>query len=397
MKGSISVLNSGSSSIKFSLFDQVEEEELRLVFSGQVDGIGVMPKFKAKDAAGTILADEQGDDHPGLDHQQHIGRIISFVRQQRIKLGLELVGVGHRVVHGGAVYSQPVRITAEILNDLELFIPLAPLHQGHNLNTIRAVQKIGPDIPQVACFDTAFHRTIPELAQRYAIPRSLTEEGVRRYGFHGLSYEYIARCLRRLAPELANGRVIVAHLGSGASLCALQGSRSVASSMGFSAMDGLVMGTRPGSLDPGVVLYLLEAKGMALGDIVDLLYKKSGLLGVSGISNDMRLLQESTAPEAREAIEIFLYRIRREIGSMTAILGGLDALVFTAGIGENSAMIRQRIGEEAGWLGVTIDHSANDKGKQIISASDSKVAVWVIPTNEELMIATHTRDLLLGR
>jgi acetate kinase len=397
MNGSISVLNSGSSSIKFSLFDQVEEEELRLVFSGQVDGIGVMPKFTAKDAAGTILADEQWADHPGLDHQQHIGRIISFVRQQRVKLGLELVGVGHRVVHGGARYSQPVRITAEILNDLELFIPLAPLHQGHNLNTIRAVQKIGPDIPQVACFDTAFHRTIPEVAQRYAIPRSLTEEGVRRYGFHGLSYEYIARCLRRQAPELANGRVVVAHLGSGASMCALQGSRSVASSMGFSAMDGLVMGTRPGSIDPGVVLYLLEEKGMAYGDIVDLLYKKSGLLGVSGISNDMRKLEKSQAPEAKEAIELFLYRIRRELGSMVAVLGGLDGLVFTAGIGENSTLIRRRVGEQAGWLGVKIDHSANDKGEPIISTFASKVAVWTIPTNEELMIATHTRNLLLGR
>jgi acetate kinase len=278
-----------------------------------------------------------------------------------------------------------------------MFIPLAPLHQGHNINTIRAVQKLGPEIPQVACFDTAFHRTIPEVAQRYAIPRSLTEEGVRRYGFHGLSYEYIARCLRRQEPELANGRVVVAHLGSGASMCALQGGRSVASSMGFSAMDGLVMGTRPGSIDPGVVLYLIEEKKMAMEDIVDLLYKKSGLLGVSGISNDMRLLQESTAPEAREAIEIFLYRIRREIGSMAAILGGLDALVFTAGIGENSAMIRRRIVEEAGWLGMKIDHLANDQGKQIISAFASKVAVWVIPTNEELMIATHTRDLLFSR
>jgi acetate kinase len=397
MNDSISVLNSGSSSIKFSLFDQVEEEELRLVFSGQVDGIGVMPKFKAKDAAGTVLAEEQWDDHPGLDHQQHIGRIISFIRQQRSKLGLELVGVGHRVVHGGARYSQPVRITTEILKDLELFIPLAPLHQGHNINTIRAVQKIGPEIPQVACFDTAFHRTIPEVAQRYAIPRSLTEEGVRRYGFHGLSYEYIARCLRRQEPELAKGRVVVAHLGSGASMCALQGGRSIASSMGFSAMDGLVMGTRPGSIDPGVVLYLLEEKRMAYDDIVDLLYKNSGLLGVSGISNDMRELEKSQAPEAKEAIELFLYRIRRELGSMVAVLGGLDGLVFTAGIGENSTLIRRRVGEQAGWLGVKIDHWANDKGEPIISTFDSKVAVWTIPTNEELMIATHTRNLLLGR
>jgi acetate kinase len=397
MNDSIFVLNSGSSSIKFSLFDQVEEEELRLVFSGQVDGIGVMPKFKAKDAAGTVLAEEQWDDHPGLDHQQHIGRIISFIRQQRSKLGLELAGVGHRVVHGGARYSQPVRITTEILKDLELFIPLAPLHQGHNINTIRAVQKLGPEIPQVACFDTAFHRTIPEVAQRYAIPRSLTEEGVRRYGFHGLSYEYIARCLRRQEPELAKGRVVVAHLGSGASMCALQGGRSIASSMGFSAMDGLVMGTRPGSIDPGVVLYLLEEKRMAYDDIVDLLYKNSGLLGVSGISNDMRELEKSQAPEAKEAIELFLYRIRRELGSMVAVLGGLDGLVFTAGIGENSTLIRRRVGEQAGWLGVKIDHWANDKGEPIISTFDSKVAVWTIPTNEELMIATHTRNLLLGR
>jgi acetate kinase len=357
-----------------------------------------MPKFKAKDAAGTVLAEEQWDDHPGLDHQQHIGRIISFIRQQRSKLGLELVGVGHRVVHGGARYSQPVRITAEILKDLELFIPLAPLHQGHNLNTIRAVQKLGPEIPQVACFDTAFHRTIPEVAQRYAIPRSLTEEGVRRYGFHGLSYEYIARCLRRQEPELAKGPRCCRSSWQRAHRCApCKAAGPLPVPWGFSAMDGLVMGTRPGSIDPGVVLYLLEEKRMAYDDIVDLLYKNSGLLGVSGISNDMRELEKSQAPEAKEAIELFLYRIRRELGSMVAVLGGLDGLVFTAGIGENSTLIRRRVGEQAGWLGVKIDHWANDKGEPIISTFDSKVAVWTIPTNEELMIATHTRNLLLGR
>jgi acetate kinase len=257
--------------------------------------------------------------------------------------------------------------------------------------------KLGADIPQVACFDTAFHRTNPALAQIFALPRELTDEGVRRYGFHGLSYEYIARRLQTLDPEVAKGRVVVAHLGSGASMCALLDGKSVASTMGFSAMDGLPMGTRPGNLDPGVVLYLLQEKGMAADELVDLFYKHSGLLGVSGISNDMRVLQESDDPRAEEAIGLFVYRIQRELGSLSAVMGGLDALVFTAGVGENSADIRARVCDGARWLGLRLDPEANAEGKPKISPADSRVSAWVIPTNEELMIATHTRDILSGR
>jgi acetate kinase len=287
-------------------------------------------------------------------------------------------------------------VNAAVLETLETFIPLAPLHQPHNLGPIRSVMRLAADIPQVACFDTAFHRTNPPLAQIFALPYALTDEGVRRYGFHGLSYEYIARRLQTLDPEAAEGRVVVAHLGSGASLCGLLGGKSVASTMGFSAMDGLPMGTRPGNLDPGVVLYLLQQKGLAADDLVDLFYKRSGLLGVSGISNDMRVLQASDDPRAEAAIGLFVYRIQRELGSLAAVLGGLDALVFTAGVGENSSDIRARVCDGARWLGLTLDPEANDQGQGKISTADSRVSAWVIPTNEELMIATHTREILSG-
>jgi acetate kinase len=397
MKGCISVVNSGSSSIKFSLFGNVEDEELRLVFKGQVDGIGVAPRFKAHNDRGESLEEKRWENGPDINHESLMGYIIGWIRENRQRLGLELNGVGHRVVHGGDAYSCPVRVDDAVLQTLEQFIPLAPLHQPHNLGPIRSVMKLGADIPQVACFDTAFHRTNPPLAQIFALPHQLTDEGVRRYGFHGLSYEYISRRLRTLDPEAAKGRVVVAHLGSGASMCALLDGKSVASTMGFSAMDGLPMGTRPGNLDPGVVLYLLQEKGMAADELVDLFYKHSGLLGVSGISNDMRVLQESDDPRAEEAIGLFVYRIQRELGSLAAVLGGVDALVFTAGVGENSADIRARICNGARWLGLQLDPEANAGGQSKISTADSRVSAWAIPTDEELMIATHTRAILSGR
>ncbi len=395
MQGCISVVNSGSSSIKFSLFDHVEKEELRLVFGGQVEGIGVAPRFKACNAQNETIEEKTWEHGPEVNHESLMAYIIGWIREQRQRLGLALVGVGHRVVHGGEIYSCPVRVDDAVLKDLEKFIPLAPLHQPHNLAPIRAVMKLGADIAQVACFDTAFHRTNPPVAQLFALPRRLSDKGIRRYGFHGLSYEYIARRLRGLDPETAAGRVIVAHLGSGASMCAINDGQSIASTMGFSAMDGLPMGTRPGNLDPGVVLHLIQEEGMSPDALTDLFYKQSGLLGVSGISNDMRLLLESDDPHAEEAIAVFVYRIQRELGSLAAALGGLDALVFTGGVGENAPVIRSRVAEAARWLGLHLDAAANAEGQSKISQADSPVAAWVIPTNEELMIATHTRDILL--
>ncbi len=391
----ISVVNSGSSSIKFSVFDNVEAETPRLVFGGQVEGIGVAPRFRAKNGQGETIEAQEWENTPDVDHESLMGFITGWIRENRQRLGLSLMGVGHRVVHGGEVYTSPVRVDEGVLAALEKFIPLAPLHQPHNLRPIRAIAKLDPNIPQVACFDTAFHRTNPPVAQLFALPRHMTAEGIRRYGFHGLSYEYIARRLRVLSPEAAKGRVVVAHLGSGASMCALRDGQSIASTMGFSAMDGLPMGTRPGNLDPGVVLYLMEQKGLAPDEVADMFYKRSGLLGVSGISNDMRVLLESDDPHAKEAIDLFVYRIRRELGSLTAALGGLDALVFTAGVGENAPAIRARVGEAARWLGLQLDPAANREGRAKISRADSPVEAWVVPTNEELMIATHTRDILL--
>jgi len=397
MIGAISVINSGSSSIKFSLYNGSGKEDLTLVFRGQADGIGVAPRFVAKTAAGETLAEKSWPNSPEINHESLMAHIIGWIRENRRKLNLDLMGVGHRVVHGGDLYSCPVRVDETVLQSLETFIPLAPLHQPHNLGPMRAVLKLGADIPQVACFDTSFHRTNPPQAQMYALPRHLAEEGIRRYGFHGLSYEYISRRLRVLDPDAAKGRVVVAHLGSGASMCALLDGKSIASTMGFSAMDGLPMGTRPGNLDPGIVLYLIQQKRMKPDDLVDLFYKRSGLLGVSGISNDMRVLLESDDPRAEEAIGVFVYRIQRELGSLAGVLGGLDALVFTAGVGENAPAIRTRVCEGARWLGLRLDLEANAAGRSKISAADSSVSAWVIPTDEELMIATHTRDVLSGR
>jgi acetate kinase len=308
--------------------------------------------------------------------------------------GARILGVGHRVVHGGAKYSRPTIVTAEVLHDLRELIPLAPLHQPHNLAAIEAIAERLPGVPQVACFDTGFHRGQPAVAEVVPLPKDVCGPGVQRYGFHGLSYEYIASILPEAAPEIAGGRVIVAHLGSGASLCAMKNRKSVDSTMGFTALDGLCMGTRPGALDPGVVLHLFQNRGLSAKEVESVLYKKSGLLGISGISNDMRDLLGSSDPAARLAVDYFVYRAAKEIGALAAALGGVDALVFTAGIGENSPEIRARICEASAWLGVDLDRAANEGKGPRISKAGSEVSAWVIPTNEELLIARHTGSLL---
>ena len=392
MEKVILVLNAGSSSLKFSVFALPAAGEMRAVAVGQIEGLGTAPRLKVKDGAGERIADEQWDKSEVASHAQALQRIAGLLRSRF--QGSVLAGVGHRVVHGGPDYSAPLLLTQEAMTRLETFVPLAPLHQPHNLAAIRAVQEVQPELPQVACFDTAFHQTQETVAQFYGLPYEYYERGIRRYGFHGLSYEYIAATLPRVAPEIASGRVVVAHLGSGASMCALHGGLSVGSSMGFTALDGLMMGTRPGNMDPGIVLYLLQQEGMSAKQIEDLLYKRSGLLGLSGIGNDMRVLLASDAPRARLAIDHFVYRISRELGALAAVLGGLDALVFTAGIGENSARIRQLVCEKARWLGIEIDEAANELGGPRISSAGSRTSAWVVPTNEELMIARHTRKLL---
>ncbi len=389
----IAVVNAGSSSLKFSLY-ALAEGPLRPAMRAQVDGLGATPRFVAKDAQGKVCAERSWPAGATVDHALALDCILQLLHDQFAHLPLR--GVGHRVVHGGAQFSAPLRVTVDLLPALEAFVPLAPLHQPHNLAPIRRLLASAPQLPQVACFDTAFHRSNPELAQRFALPRALHDEGVRRYGFHGLSYEHIASVLPKLAPRAAAGRTVVLHLGAGASACALQGGRSVASSMGFSALDGLPMGTRSGALDPGVLLYLMDRHGMDARALEKLLYRESGLLGVSGLSSDMRDLLASDAPGAAIAVELFVYRIAREIGSLAAALGGLDAIVFTAGIGEHAPAIRQRIGEACAWLGVHIDAEANAAGGPRISRARSRCSAWVVPTDEELMIATHTLKALGG-
>ena len=391
MSDAILVVNAGSSSIKFSLFLE-RGEALDLFLGGQIEGLYSAPRFKAKDAAGAVVGERRWAEGESLGHDGGLAHLAGFLREQ---LGEHrLVAVGHRVVHGGSVYAAPVRLTAEIVGHLEQFIPLAPLHQPHNLKPIRMLMENQPQLPQVACFETAFHRHQPEVAQAFALPPAITDRGVLRYGFHGLSYEYIASVLPEVDPRAAAGRSIVLHLGNGASMCAIHGGRSVASTMGFTAVDGLPMGTRSGNLDPGVVLYLMDELKMDARAIERLLYQQSGLLGVSGVSSDMRTLLASEEPRAKFAVELFVYRIGRELGSLAAALGGLDALVFTAGIGEHAAAIRERVCRAAAWLGVELDPAANAAGGPCLSMADSRVAAWVIPTNEELMIARHTRRLL---
>ena len=394
MSLAIAVLNAGSSSIKFSLFAQ-DGDDLSLSVRGQVEGIHTAPRFLAKSASGEVLSTHAWDEGTQLGHDGALEHIVAFVRDN--SAGLVLSGIGHRVVHGGMAHAQPVRMDAALLKALEQFIPLAPLHQPHNLTPIRLMLERRPDLPQVACFDTAFHRTQPELAQMFALPRALHDEGVRRYGFRGLSYEYIASRMPQLDAKAANGRTVVLHLGNGASMCALSAGRSVASTMGFTAVDGLPMGTRCGALDPGGILYLMDQCDMDIRAVERLIYSESGLLGVSGLSSDMRTLLASDEPPARLAVDLYVYRIGRELGSLAAALGGLDAIVFTGGIGENSAEIRARVCRDAAWLGVVLDESANQAGAPCISTADSATSAWVVPTNEELMIARHTRGILEGR
>jgi acetate kinase len=391
MADAIVVLNAGSSSIKFSLF-LARSEDLELDVRGQIEGLYTAPRFVAKGRDGKQRNEKSWAAGTKLGHNGALQHLVEFLKQE---LGDDrLVGIGHRVVHGGLDYAEPVRIDAQVLASLEKFIPLAPLHQPHNLAPIREAAALLPDLPQVACFDTAFHRTNPDVAQRFAIPAELHDAGVRRYGFHGLSYEYVASVLPQYDAKAASGRTVVLHLGNGSSMCALAGSKSIASTMGFTAVDGLPMGTRTGALDPGVILYLLDERKMDARAIEKLIYQQSGLLGVSGISSDMRTLMESDDPRAKLATDLFCYRIRRELGALAAVLGGLDAIVFTAGIGENSVDIRAQVCRDAAWLGAELDHAANMKGGSRISTAASRVSVWSIATNEELMIARHTRKLL---
>ena len=386
------VLNAGSSSLKFGVYRRAAAEAWGLAASGQVDGIGVSPRFVARDGDGQKMADDKLDKATVRDGQAALGVLAQWLREKWG--GSRVVGVGHRVVHGGPRFAGPTVVTPEVLEALRAYIPLAPLHQPHNLAAIEAVSARLPDVPQVACFDTSFHRGQPAVAEAVALPRDIREQGVQRYGFHGLSYEYIASRLPEDAPEIAKGRVIVAHLGSGASMCAMKNCKSIDSTLGFTALDGLCMGTRPGALDPGVVLYLFQNLKLTASEVEALLYKKSGLIGLSGISNDMRDLLGRTEPEARLAVDYFVYRAAREIGGLAAVLGGVDGLVFTAGIGENSAEIRARICEASAWLGVELDADANQSRGPRISRPGSRVSAWVIPTNEELVIARHTGRLL---
>ncbi|NHZ99588.1 acetate/propionate family kinase [Massilia sp. CCM 8734] len=388
----IVVINAGSSSIKFTLFTG---PTLDLLLKGSIDNLYSGPtRFIAKDAKGATLGEQAWSDAP-LDHAAGMRHLIDFV-EQRLQ-GHRIAAVGHRIVHGGMHYSGPQALDDKVLAALDKLVPLAPLHLPHNLAAVRAMRAMGPGVPQTGCFDTAFHTAQPALAQAFALPAAITDLGIRRYGFHGLSYEYIASRLPQADARLAGAKVVAAHLGNGASMCAMAAGRSMASTMGFTAVDGLPMGTRCGTLDPGVVLYLIEELGWDVAAVQKLLYQQSGLLGVSGISSDMRVLEQSDAPAARLAIDLLVYRIGRELGSLAASLGGLDALVFSGGIGENSVALRAAVCRDAAWLGVALDAAANDANPRdvaCISAPSSKVAVWVVPANEELMIARHTLALL---
>lgn len=389
MSDAILVLNAGSSSIKFSVF-RLDDDALSLVLRGVLEGLYTEAAFRVKDAHGAVLHDQQWPEGQALGHDAAMACLTAFL--ERHQAGLRVVAIGHRVVHGGSHYVEPVRLTPAVLDDLEQLVPLAPLHQPHNLKPIRQLMLAQPEMLQIACFDTAFHHSQPVLAYSLALPASITQHGVRRYGFHGLSYEYIASVLPQCDARAAAGRTVVLHLGNGVSLCALQAGKSVATTMGFTALDGVPMGTRCGSLDPGVILYLMDELNMDARAIEKLLYHQSGLLGVSGVSSDMRDLLESKEPSAAFAVELFAYRIAREIGSLAAAMGGLDALVFTAGIGEHAAPVREKICQACAWLGVAFDAAANTTRAQCISQPNSAVAAYVIPTNEEWMIARHAQQ-----
>ena len=383
----IGVINAGSSSLKFSFY----EGERRLL-TGQVDGLGAHPSASAVGRDGEAIAPPDLDATPPSTPSEVLPAVLPWARE---RLGARrLAALGHRVVHGGLHHSRPARVTPELLAELEALVPLAPLHEPHNLAPIRMALTLNPDLPQVACFDTAFHRTAPEVEQAFAVPYALYEEGVRRYGFHGLSYEYIASVLPEQAPEIADGRVVVLHLGNGCSACALKARTSVATTMGFTALDGLPMGTRCGALDAGVVLHLIQQKGMSAEALVDLLYRRSGMLGLSGVSSDFRELLASEETRARFALEVFYYRAACEIGSLAAALGGLDGIVFTAGVGENAVPVRSAICRACSWLGLELDEAANREHRTRISTPNSRVAAYVIKTDENLMIARHARALV---
>jgi acetate kinase len=390
MSDALLVLNAGSSSLKFSVF--LNQDPPQPVVRGQIEGLTAQPRFVARNDS-AVISQKEWPPETQLGHSGAIEFLFTWGREGAMGEH-RIVAVGHRVVHGGVKFTAPVLVDASILAELEALVPLAPLHQPHNVAAIKAVAKMAPVVPQVACFDTAFHRTQSKVAEAFALPRRFIEDGVRRYGFHGLSYEYIASVLPALDRRAAEGRAVVAHLGNGASMCAVSNGRSIATTMSFTALDGLMMGTRCGAIDPGVLLYLIDRHGMNVRTLTRLLYEQSGLLGVSGISSDMRTLLASSDRRAAEALDLFIYRITRELGSLAAALGGLDALVFTGGIGENAVSIRARICRDASWLGLELDEDANARGGPCISRIDSRVSAWVIPTNEELMIALHTRRLL---
>lgn len=385
------VLNAGSSSLKFCVYARPEGVGWTIAARGQVDGIGTSPKLAARDGSGAVLSDQELPADV-RDVRAALDVLAGWLRARWG--GSPVAGVGHRVVHGGAKHAKPCVITPQVMEDLRTLVPLAPLHQPYNLRAIEAVSERLPDVPQVACFDTSFHRGQPAVAELVPLPREIRDTGVQRYGFHGLSYEYIASVLPEVAPEIAEGRVIVAHLGSGASLCALKARKSMDSTLGFTALDGLCMGTRPGAVDPGVILHLFQTLGLSAAEVEKILYKKSGLLGVSGISNDMRDLLGSPDPRAQQAVDYFVYQAAKQIGALAAVLGGVDALVFTAGIGERSVEIRRRLCAASAWLGIELDAAANDRHAARITTPGSRVSAWVIPTNEELMIARHTGELL---
>jgi len=388
---SILVLNAGSSSIKFATYPADSGDDA--LIKGMIDGIGGTPRFKAADKNGqTLDGDTLTDLEDGLGHATLTDRLLTWL--EKAGGGVRTAAVGHRVVHGGRSFTDPVPIDSHAMTGLEGLVSLAPLHQPHNLAAIKAVAERAPDLPQVACFDTAFHRTQSRLAELFALPRALSDDGIIRYGFHGLSYDYIASVLPKFLGDKADGRVIVAHLGNGASLCAMNKGQSVDTTMGFTALDGLMMGSRCGAIDAGVVLHLLQERAMSVPEVEQVLYRESGLLGVSGLSNNMRELEASTAPEAKEAIELFCYRAAKQACSLLPTLGGLDGLVFTAGIGENSAGVRAKICHHLSWLGVELDEAANQANAEWISAPSSSIEIRVIPTDEELVIARAVRNLV---
>jgi acetate kinase len=391
MSDAILVLNAGSSSLRFMEFLVSDGDTLEAGISGNLEELYGRARFRAKDASGAAIGEHTWNEDAPPEHAGALEFLFDWLLAH--VSDAKLTAVGHRVVHGGTEYAAPVCVDAAALARLAEYVPLAPLHQPHNLLPIRTIAERRPGLLQVACFDTAFHQSASPLAQAFALPPSITDRGVRRYGFHGLSYEYIASVLPRHDARAAAGKTIVLHLGNGASMCAMSGGKSVATTMGFTAVDGLPMGTRSGNLDPGVLLYLMQELKMDPGAIESLLYQESGLLGVSGVSSDMRELLESPDPRAKFAIDLFVYRIGRELGSLAAALGGLDAIVFTAGIGEHAGAVREAVCRQAAWLGVDFDPAGNHAGGPRISTVSSRVAVWVIPTNEELMIARHTRAL----